>query len=139
MTRIFVALLLTLTACGDGGDSTPDATTSRPDAVPPLRTCTPTEVEQEIFEVWCTGRCHAGAQPDADLDLTPGALERMAGAPAAFCGSGSLTLVVPGDPAQSYLVEKVLRNPRCGAQMPLSSELIPEDLACLESAIAAMQ
>jgi hypothetical protein len=65
-------------------------------------------------------------------------MQRMVGAPAAFCGSGTLTLIVPGVPAQSYVVEKILRNPRCGAQMPLSAMLTPEDISCLESAIASM-
>lgn len=139
MIRTVTVLLVIAAACGDDGTSATDAST-RPDAVPPLRTCTPTEVEDDIFEVWCnSGRCHSGTQPAAGLDLTAGSMNRMIDQPASQCGSGSIILVVPGDPASSYLVEKVLRDPRCGAQMPLSSMLVAEDLACLESAIESLQ
>jgi hypothetical protein len=61
----------------------------------------------------------------APLGLEPGeAYDHLVGAQAEGC---DVTLVVPGDPNQSYLLDKLLGGTVCdGAQMPLAEKPLPD-------------
>ncbi len=92
-----------------------------------------------IVSARCGGNdCHVGAPPHAQgLDLSPGRLrEALVDVTSETTG---LPLVVPGDPAASYLLCKL--DPQCadieGAVMPSQGELLPEELAAISAWIAA--
>jgi hypothetical protein len=97
-------------------------------------------IRQTIFAPLCaTGVCHSAARPALFLDLeSPGVVERLSGA--ASNGCLQKTLVVPGDPEASYLIEKVVLDlPGCGIKMPQGlPPLTDAELACLRSWIAAL-
>jgi hypothetical protein len=105
-------------------------------------TCQPTtdSIQQTIFAPKCAGPgCHGTVAPSLSLDLvSPGVIERLAGAMANGCGNE--VLVVPGAPDRSYLIEKLaLDPPTCGERMPQGSPaLSAEDLTCLRDWIAAL-
>jgi hypothetical protein len=62
---------------------------------------------QPIFDVSCAlAGCHAGAVPAEDLDLSPGAARgELVDVPSIRLPGRDL--VVPGDPDESYLVQKI--------------------------------
>jgi hypothetical protein len=69
----------------------------------------------------CAGMgCHGGMRPSENLNLTTAsvAFTELVNVRAGQCG-GSKTLVVPGDPAASYLVNKLTGVGMCsGSVMP---------------------
>ena len=84
---------------------------------------------EDIFEGNCaTSRCHSGARPRGDLDLTAGrAWASLVNVPAS-CGSNPL--VAPGDVEGSYLWHKLTRSAMelcSGDQMPKQGESLPSD------------
>ena len=86
----------------------------------------PFDVVQQIFDDNCT-TCHSAF---ADLDLSRGAsyahIVGHAAPPAESCGG---TLVVPGDPASSYLYQKLtVSHPCAGSQMPLDEFFMSQPL-----------
>ncbi len=133
-------LVLTLAAaCSDGGSSL-DAAPPPPDAYVPTRSCTPAEVESDVFPVTCTfGQCHGGPSPIVGLDLeSPGAMDRMRDAASANCPDR--ILLAPGDPGASLLFEKIQPQPTCGGQMPSpGNPLSLEEVNCVRTAIASMK
>ena len=128
MRRLSIALALAalagLAAC-DSGTPSPDAPTL-------------TEVQAAILTPTCaTSNCHAGPSPSAGLDLSAGASH------AALVDQPSgqkpnTTLVVPGDPARSYVLDKVEGAPDiAGQRMPISAPLTSSQIDQLRRWIEA--
>jgi hypothetical protein len=139
---IFLASILSslaLAACvvpSEGSDN-PGVGGGGPDAqVAP--SCSPTTVQSTIFEQKCAGACHGASSPAMGLDLvSPGLADRIANRTSDACGG--LPLVVPGDPATSYLLAKLAPNPTCGEQMPAGgAALSAEEYDCVSDWIALM-
>jgi hypothetical protein len=83
---------------------------------------------QPIFTRECTGGgCHGGVRAAANLDLSIGkAYAALVNVTADQC-NGSKKRVVPADPAQSYLMNKLLGTGMCfGTQMPKANVKIPQ-------------
>lgn len=79
---------------------------------------------QPIFDASCVDAgCHTGARPKASLSLDGGkAFAELVGVKTDGC-SGQRTLVVPGDPSSSYLMQKLLGTDLCsGSQMPKAGQ-----------------
>jgi hypothetical protein len=94
----------------------------------------PFEVVQQIFDDNCTA-CHGtGAALDLSRGLSYAHTVGHAVPPAESCGG---TLVVPGDPASSYVYQKLtLSHPCAGAQMPLDELFISQPLPdCVTSIV----
>lgn len=80
-----------------------------------------------ILENSCSGSdCHTETTRKAPLGLEPSeAYSHLVNAAAQGCDAA--TLVVPGDPNKSYLLDKLLGGAVCdGAQMPLADKPLPE-------------
>ncbi|HUH01932.1 MAG TPA: hypothetical protein VML75_08035 [Kofleriaceae bacterium] len=129
-----------LASCGDsspgGVDAAADAP-SGPDAAPPAcRGDDPAyEAEQQLLGPCAS--CHSGLEPDGELGFfLPEDIEAMYGAPSSACADK--ILVVPGDPASSYLIEKLYPNPTCGEIMPQAAPLPADLIACFEQWIAEL-
>ena len=111
MIRCALALLATGAACDDGGDSGEDA--------PP----TFQELRAEVLTPACVFQaCHkSGASPAGMLNLEgedDAVHMRIVEAPATITGR---LLVVPMDPASSYLFEKLVSDtPAVGTRMPMT-------------------
>jgi hypothetical protein len=93
-------------------------------------------IREDIFLKSCTQTsCHGADQPAAQLDLTRADLESaLINVPAALCNG---TLVVPGDPANSLLFQK-LNNPACGVRMPLAGALSADQINCVSQWISGL-
>jgi hypothetical protein len=140
-----------LLSCGRGSAPAPhdagaaDLSTERPD--PGAALCaryqatdaaapSSFDVVQQIFEDNCTA-CHSGGAP---MDLSRGVafsnIVNHAVPPIESCGG---VLVVPGDPASSYLYQKLTNSHPCaGAQMPLDEFFTSAPLpACVTEIIRA--
>lgn len=97
-------------------------------------------VVQEIFEAKCSG-CHT-ASSAGGLSLASAAISYTslvdASVRAASCSDR--TLVVPGDAASSYLVEKLLGSAGiCGSPMPRGRDPLPaEEIATIEAWIDSL-
>jgi len=130
-----VLLLSIVLGCSAGPSPAPDAGTDRPNPVD-SRTAVcasadggPDTVEfaqiQKIFSEKCI-ICHAGGSP---LNLTAGmSWNDLVGQAAPAPDSCGGTLVVPGDPNDSYLYVKLASPTPCyGSQMPLG-EFVSEPL-----------
>jgi hypothetical protein len=85
-----------------------------------------------------TNGCHAGAQPKEGLDLQQDvAWSELVQVPAEQCGDGRLR-VAPGDPAQSYLVDKILGVDLCsGTKMPKLETLPAADVTVISNWVCA--
>lgn len=108
------AALLSAAACG-GEDDTP--TTQSSSIEPKLQV-----IEQKVFAQSCTfSSCHGADSPKEGLSLvapTHGVLVNMPSKEV----NGKL-LVVPFDPEQSYLYEKLTKEqPTSGVRMPFGSD-----------------
>lgn len=80
-----------------------------------------------ILGASCGGSdCHTGGEPLSELDLSPArAYAELVGAAAVGCEEG--TLVVPGNPDQSYLIDKLTGGELCrGKRMPLFADPLPD-------------
>jgi hypothetical protein len=89
---------------------------------------------QPIFTASCG--CHGGAQPAGSLSLAEGS------AFAALVGVDSVGLpgtlrVQPGDPAASFLFQKLQPSPPKGAQMPIGGSLTAAQIDLISQWIAA--
>ena len=146
MARHLPAVLLLSIALGcnagpspvrDAGDDRPNRVDSHA-AVCPSADAGPDRVDfaqiQQIFSDNCI-ICHAGGSP---LNLTVGmSWDNLVGQAAPAPDSCGGTLVVPGDPAGSYLYVKLASPTPCyGSQMPLG-EFISEPLpSCVVALVA---
>jgi hypothetical protein len=88
-------------------------------------TCPPGYVEQ-LFQQRCAGTCHAGASPEAGLDLSrpdPAAMIGLAST-TSFCEGQPLIDPAATDPAAHLLLDKLEDQPGCGARMPFGREAL---------------
>lgn len=85
---------------------------------------------QAVFTASCTGNgCHSGVNPQGGLDLTPTkSYAALVGQPSGQC-TPTRTLVQPGAPDQSYLVNKLLGTDLCfGSKMPKTGSIGAENI-----------
>jgi hypothetical protein len=86
---------------------------------------------QPIFTGKCTTGCHSGNRPAAGLSLVSGA---SYGALVNVASSCTTSLVKPGAPASSYLMNKLNGTKMCsGSQMPKSGGLAAADLSLINT------
>ncbi|MEM6958134.1 MAG: hypothetical protein AAF411_11945 [Myxococcota bacterium] len=134
-----LALACALAACGDdaGGASTLDF------GVDADRSCQTDEgVRAVVFEPSCgTSRCHDADRPRADLDLvSDGFAERLMSATSVHPRCRERALVLPGDPADSLLIEKILgTHGACGDPMPPRDALTPVQRSCVAEWVVALE
>jgi hypothetical protein len=76
-----------------------------------------TSIQDNIFTPICSG-CHSGPGGAAGLDLTSLSASFNALVNVASSEVGALSLVDPGDPDDSYLIQKLEGTAAVGAQMP---------------------
>src|SRR5436190_21236647 len=133
MTLTFRNLILfTLIAGGCG--SSGGGTGARYDAGPSCSTVpTYSQLLTATFEPRCSGRCHGGANmpptpssPAGPIDLSPSSNRTQLVDRASIHGMG-LVLVVPGDPASSFLMRKLTddlpTDLPLGSPMPLGAAI----------------
>jgi hypothetical protein len=92
------------------------------------------DAETILAESCGTTGCHDdSSQAQAGLDLvSPGVEARVVDINAIAIGCTDRTLVVAGDPDNSYLLEKVLNIPGiCGLQMPIVGALDSDEVDVL--------
>jgi len=97
------------------------------------------DVPEQLIHVKCaTSSCHDASNPAGELDLiSPGVEGRLLDQTSSQCPSE--TLVDTGDPASSFMLEKVSRQPdTCGERMPLGGTLPPEEIACVRAWIESI-
>ena len=96
-------------------------------------------VETTLFNARCgTAGCHTVMNPAGSLDLvSPGVGRRLANVMSTCPGR---VLAVPGNPATSYMIEKIgPTNPMCGSRMPLTGPPLTDmETACLRDWINAL-
>lgn len=81
---------------------------------------------QTILTAKCaTGGCHSGAAPKAGLDLTAAnAHAQLVNVAAGQCAGGMRMRVKPGEPSESYIIDKMMNVDKCsGNRMPPSTAL----------------
>ena len=84
-----------------------------------------TDIQPLLVEGCSFSSCHGGAMPDANLNLTDGNVyEELVNVATAQC-NGSRTLVVPGAPEDSYLINKLRGQDMCGG---VNSKKMPRNL-----------
>jgi CHRD domain/Bacterial Ig domain len=82
-----------------------------------------TEIQTQILNVSCASAgCHSGATPPAGLDLTASAFARLVNV--ASVEVPSLRRIVPGDPGNSYLIQKIEGTAAVGARMPFGGPFL---------------
>ena len=87
------------------------------------------EIQADLFTTTCaTSGCHSGASPDGGLNLEA-ANSYMNLVGVASSQEPGIQRVVPNDPDNSYLVQKLEGTAASGAQMPPSGELDAADIA----------
>jgi hypothetical protein len=93
--------------------------------------CPPGFVEQ-LFMEKCAGTCHAGAEPEAGLDLvSPGAGARLLGQASVQEACEGLMIVDPGGD-NSLVIDKLGDSPPCGARMPFGeTKLSSSEIECV--------
>jgi hypothetical protein len=94
---------------------------------------------QPIFTENCTkASCHRGASPQEDLDLSAGnSYDDLVDVPSSQCMDGRKR-VLPGDPSESYLMDKILGVDLCsGTKMPKVDTLPPSDIAIISKWICS--
>lgn len=99
------------------------------------------DVRARVLAPSCTGSaCHDARRPKAGLDLeTPNVSARLLGVRSIHDACAERLLLVPGDPAASFLMDKVLgRQGACGDPMPELGALEPAQRRCVAEWIAAM-
>ncbi len=93
-----------------------------------------TDIWEEVIEPQCGLSCHGPGDPDfrvesaLDLSTKDAAYAAMVGAEGAGeeC-SGTGTLIVAGDSANSILIDKLGEDPECGGPMPSAFRLMPQE------------
>ncbi len=112
---------------GDGNPGGAFVSTFEVVAAPPPP-ATLTDVQTQIFTPSCAlSGCHTGASPAQGMDLSDGqAFSNIVGVPSAQ--NASLDRIEPGDPDNSYLVQKVEGTASGGGRMPLGQPPLSNDL-----------
>ncbi|HYQ43041.1 MAG TPA: PKD domain-containing protein [Polyangiaceae bacterium] len=126
---------VTVTLSVSDGDPAPSCAATATATI----TCTPTAADvQSIVDANCIG-CHSGARPARGLDLVD--IRTSVGVAASGCASK--LRIAPGQPARSYLVDKLMGLAQDGAcfsgrQMPLNKPpLAASDIAIISAWIDA--
>ena len=121
-----VAVLTFATGCGDDGNTMGAAGGGGPDTMTEV---TFTTVVDEVLSKSCSNfaSCHDSMGPPAGgLDLATDPHGAMVGVTAV--GVMGRTLVVPNDPASSYLYEKITSDtPAAGTRMPQGGFVLEQD------------
>jgi hypothetical protein len=110
-----------LSSCGsNGATSSPDADANAPISF--------TTIQTQVFTVSCTfSACHSADSPQQGMNLTAGsAYANLVNVPSVELADLGIAedRVTPGQPAQSYIIEKLKNNPpRSGVQMPVGQPL----------------
>jgi hypothetical protein len=103
--------------------------------------CTPDleALRAEIFTPGCAlSGCHSSADAAGGLDLEAVDLEtELVGAPSGTCDGW--IRVIPGAPDESLLYTKLAGPAPCGAPMPPTTELPPEQVACIRTWIESLE
>lgn len=89
------------------------------------------DAETILAESCGTNGCHDDVAMQSNLDLlSPGVESRVVGVGTAEgTGCGGRTLVVAGEPSNSYLLDKILFVPgTCGGPMPIIGSLEPDEV-----------
>ena len=109
-----------------GSDASADTAAAACNVKPTLAS-----LSAEYFAGSCTfGKCHAPPSPAGGLDLSAGvAHAQLVGVVAHHPQAKGAVLVVPGQPEQSFLYQKVKGPVSAGALMPLG-ETEPYDADC---------
>ena len=121
---LWIVASLLLAACGGGDSPTgPDDQDPGPgDPGTPTRTIKDDpSFSQDIFEIFtrrgCTASgCHGGGAGGLTMTSASGAFTQLVGVVSNASGE---VRVIPGDPANSYLVKKLEGRQSVGARMPL--------------------
>ncbi len=126
MSKSFCALIaIILTGCGAGSGAGLDAN-GRPggaaDSGPLIATFK--SIQDNVFTPACTS-CHAGSAAPLGLRLESGASYALLVNVPSSQESGVLR-VAPGDPDNSYLVQKLEGTAGSGARMPLGAPPLPQ-------------
>ena len=97
-----------------------------PPPPPPANTSLFQQVQDTVLTPNCTG-CHAGPTPSAGLLLTAGnSYARLVNMPSGQVPAPGAILVIPGDPQNSYLVQKIEGRAAVGGRMPLGRAPLPQ-------------
>ena len=135
-TSLVPALVL-LASCGSGsGDGLDDNGQPPPMAPPPPPTSDFQQIQTTIFTPICTA-CHVGANAPRGLRLDAANSYAML-VNVASDEVPTLLRVNPGNPDQSYLVQKIEGTAAVGGRMPLGGAALPADrIALVRQWIAA--
>ena len=139
-SRFAVCFVALLGACGGDVTMTQDGSIDDGAIDAEDFVCTTEQdVSRFVFAPSCaTSRCHDADIPSARLDLeTPGVTERIAGRASVHRRCADQVLLVPGDPAASFMMRKVLgTHGSCGDPMPNRGEITPAQRRCIAAWIA---
>lgn len=94
---------------------------------------------QPILTATCaTNGCHKGLMPQAGMDLTAGnSYQELVNVTATQCNDGRMR-VLPGDPSNSYIIDKILNVDLCfGTKMPKLTSLPASDAQTISEWICA--
>ncbi|MDX1455427.1 MAG: hypothetical protein R3217_08240 [Gammaproteobacteria bacterium] len=119
--------LLTLTACGGGGGSSGsdnDTMTDTTSVTVPDPTLT--SIQENVFTPICT-QCHVGASAPEGLRLEDGMTYGMT-VNVASSQVPSLDRIEPGDPDNSYLIQKIEGTAASGERMPRGGPFLSDDV-----------
>jgi len=111
-----------LSGCGGGGGGYNDPTP--PPATPPANQSLFQQVQSQVLTPNCTG-CHVGAGAPAGLRLDAANSFAML-VNVASTQVPNLLRVSPGDPQNSYLVQKIEGRAAVGGRMPLGRAPLPQ-------------
>jgi hypothetical protein len=126
---------LVLAGCGSGSGEGLDEGGQPAPPPPPVNTDFQ-QIQETIFTPICTG-CHAGATAPRGLRLDAGNSYALLVNVASVEVPGLLR-VNPGNPDQSYLVQKIEGTAAVGGRMPLGGPPLPQDrIALVRQWIAA--
>jgi hypothetical protein len=132
------ALTLSLVACS-GSEDDPAGGGGGPDAGNTPGACDPADVPTQILATSCaSASCHSAEARAGQLDLATADLASRLVDVNAACDVTNKVLVAPGDPAASYLLEKLGPNPTCGSRMPVGTPLTEEQLGCVSAWITSL-
>jgi hypothetical protein len=113
-----------LSGCGGGGDGYNAPPPQTPPPPPPPNQSLFQQVQDTVFTPNCTG-CHVGAGAPLGLRLDAGnSYAGLFNVPSMQVPS--LLRVSPGDPQNSYLVQKIEGRAAAGGRMPLGRNPLPQ-------------
>ncbi len=119
------ALVSAITGCAGNGEGLDQNGRPFTDTQAPL-TAEFASIQARVLTPYCTG-CHVGAAAPLGLRLTEDAsYAAIVNAPSVE--RPALRRIAPGDPASSYLVQKISGTAAVGGRMPLGGPPLPADV-----------